>query len=136
MTGTHGVAFSASMAATIQTPRSGDVIIFGRVLTNIGNSYDSATGVFTCPQNGTYFISWGFRVSRHFGSASLNKNGYDIATATTGDDNLYNEEGSGSSVLQLQQGDKLTIRVRNLFVNSPDSINYLTPASFSGFSIL
>jgi hypothetical protein len=33
------------------------VLPFTSVITNVGNAYDSTTGIFTCPFDGDYFIS-------------------------------------------------------------------------------
>ena len=104
---------------------------FDTVLTNIGSAYDEHTGVFMCPQTGTYFITWSFRIGQHNGSALLYKNGNRIASAKSGDDDTWEEEGSGNVVVHLEHGDTLSVHVYN-----PSSIDFITPASFGGFSIL
>ena len=38
---------------------TGDLVIFDGVLANIGNYYDSETGIFTCSRNGTYVFTVG-----------------------------------------------------------------------------
>ena len=65
----------------------------------------------------------------------LYKNSNAVATATTGDDLHYNEEGFGNAVLNLLKGDTLLVRtsVRTDFgEGQPD---YMTPASFCGFNL-
>ena len=66
--GTNGVAFHASLSSAIDSPHNGHLMQFDNVLTNIGNGYNHNDGVFTCPQTGTYFITWSFRIERHQGS--------------------------------------------------------------------
>ena len=49
------MSFSAKLSTPGQVAYSaGDRIIFTNVISNVGNAYDSVTGIFTAPHNGTY----------------------------------------------------------------------------------
>ena len=50
------VTFSAKNPLDL-TPETNQIIVFQTVLQNEGNAYDSATGIFTAPVNGTFFFS-------------------------------------------------------------------------------
>ena len=50
------VAFSARIMGIIQF-NAGHKIVFNNVLSNVGNGYDSTTGIFTAPRNGTYTLT-------------------------------------------------------------------------------
>ena len=57
-TGFHvntSVAFSAVLT---QNVTSSGYVILNRVLTNEGNAYNSSNGVFTCPDDALYMITW------------------------------------------------------------------------------
>ena len=47
------VAFHAKLQSPLRT-KTATTLICDNIATNISNSYDSATGVFTCPVAGTY----------------------------------------------------------------------------------
>ena len=47
------ISFSARLEGRISY-NGGDKIVFPNVFTNVGDAYDSITGIFTAPHNGTY----------------------------------------------------------------------------------
>ena len=49
-------AFSAELEGDVSFS-AGEKIIFTKVPTNVGNSYDNETGIFTAPHNGTYLFT-------------------------------------------------------------------------------
>lgn len=51
------VAFSGSLTHAITTLGDKQVIVYDRVLTNVGNGYNPSLGHFTAPIKGNYFIS-------------------------------------------------------------------------------
>jgi hypothetical protein len=50
------IAFTAKLSSKISRHPI-DPVIFSTVLTNIGSSYNSTSGKFTCPMRGTYVIA-------------------------------------------------------------------------------
>ena len=50
------VAFTAALSST-QSPIDGETVIFDVIVTSVGNSYNSETGVFTCPVGGLYVFT-------------------------------------------------------------------------------
>lgn len=53
---TPTIVFNARQAAD-QSPEKYNVIVLQTVIQNIGNAYDSNTGIFTAPVNGTFMFS-------------------------------------------------------------------------------
>ena len=47
------VSFNAQMTGHVPL-NSGDKLLFDNVISNAGNGYNAATGIFTAPHNGTY----------------------------------------------------------------------------------
>ncbi|XP_030635283.1 complement C1q-like protein 2 [Chanos chanos] len=106
------VAFSASIGGHGDTgPFSTDItLVFRNVLTNIGSAYNPATGIFSVPTRGIYYISFFY----HGGTAnptrlSLFKNGQRIATASHHQGDGRAENGSNGVNLLLEAGDHLYI---------------------------
>ncbi|XP_060552963.1 hemicentin-1-like isoform X1 [Ruditapes philippinarum] len=51
------IVFKAKGITNKQNLGTGNTIIFGSILVNEGNAYDTSTGIFTAPVNGTYSFS-------------------------------------------------------------------------------
>ncbi|XP_031440610.1 complement C1q-like protein 2 [Clupea harengus] len=130
------VAFSASLAPSGEVyEKHSDTspnLVYKRIFTNTGNAYDSNTGSFTAPVKGIYFFSFStFGYHNFLSGAILTKNGqymvssYDPpATGDTGD------TGGNSVILQLEAGEKVTMR---LWKNSQVFDNLNGHNTFSGF---
>ncbi|CAJ1085917.1 cerebellin-1-like [Xyrichtys novacula] len=128
------VAFSAATGGgnkAIGPFSSATTLIFRKVFTNIGNTYNTDTGVFTAPVNGTYFFTLFHHAGgTHTASLSLIKNNeavvmtYDHPSTQDTADN-----GGNAVILQLQQGDHVNVRLdANAHVWGNDVIT-----TFSGF---
>ncbi|XP_038065208.1 otolin-1-like [Patiria miniata] len=126
------VAFSASLSSSF-TGNSGDVVVFDNIKTNIGDAYDSETGVFTCLTAGVYFFSvtiMGF-TSGPRPKAQLEINGQRIFYVRDSHSG-YNHQSSNSAVLVMASGD--TVRITNQS-SSGTSVRGYSYSSFSGFLI-
>lgn len=124
------VAFSAytrnSQAITSYTN-----IKFEEVWTNIGNGYDSSTGIFTAPRQGVYHITAviisvsGKRLHLHL----RHNNKYTAGSYVTGDGH---KTGTFDVVFSLQKADKVSVGSRGSYTVYSDSNAY---TSFSGHLI-
>lgn len=105
------VAFSAYLGHTIDNLVDDSTIKFDQVVTNVGNGYNPKTGVFTCPISGTYVFTWSVGMF-HPGYiyTYLIKNGDSVSFANTSDDD-YSSMTSQTSVLALNYGDVITVKV-------------------------
>lgn len=130
------VAFSAGLLASGagNTGPKGDLKIleYKKVFSNIGNAYDSDTGIFTAPVKGVYFFR--FYAHSHGGTTmavSLLKNG-ETQCSVHAWKPVGNGNGSNGVVLSLEIGDKINTQLwKNTWVYD-DSESY---TSFSGFLI-
>ncbi|XP_029590124.1 complement C1q-like protein 2 isoform X1 [Salmo trutta] len=105
------VAFSASLFPSSQHrgPFNIDTtLIFTNVITNIGQAYNSGTGVFAAPVRGVYYFTFTCN-SGTTGkvNAALLKNGKNMAVVIVKGN--VDSMGSNSVILQLNEGDHVNI---------------------------
>ncbi|XP_036374854.1 complement C1q subcomponent subunit B-like [Megalops cyprinoides] len=128
------VAFSATLfgAGSQHTGpfNTETTLIYKKVITDISNNYNPATGIFTAPVRGLYYFRFsGHAWGNHYMAVSLYKNEQRICSA-------YDEQRSGNAnssngvTLLLEEGDRVYMRLwtnRQIF---DDDGNHST---FSGF---
>ncbi|KAG5266315.1 hypothetical protein AALO_G00229610 [Alosa alosa] len=111
------VAFSTSFSVKtdkhIGPLKTDTTLLFDLVFTNVGNAYDTTTGLFTAPLKGVYQFNYhifagGDQGAGHGAGAKLFKNKDEVVTA-------YNHVAphdintSQSVILQLQEGDTVCL---------------------------
>ncbi|XP_041634954.1 complement C1q-like protein 4 [Cheilinus undulatus] len=108
-------------------------LIYRRVIVNIGNAYNEATGIFTAPVSGVYY----FNIFYHTGPThgvhlSIYKNSQlMVVTSEHGSSPDRNDTGGNSVFLQLQPGDHVYVRLAaNKYVWGSDH-----HTTFSGFLV-
>ncbi|XP_053199102.1 hyaluronan mediated motility receptor-like [Scomber japonicus] len=109
------VAFSATIIESKDVftgPQTGisKILIFNKVFTNIGNAYNSKTGLFTAPRKGVYHFSFmTFGYSTYTSGAILVKNGnYQVSTwEFKGPDS--SDTTSNTVILELNHKDTVNI---------------------------
>ncbi|XP_029981064.1 complement C1q-like protein 4 isoform X1 [Sphaeramia orbicularis] len=115
--GPSNVVFSASLVTTTdwtyEGPFDTDVtLIFKRVVTNVGNGYNSNTGIFTAPTKGVYYFSFTGCVGTSGKlNAALVKNS-ELISAIYDTRGTYGC-GSNSVTVQLEVSDTVFIRLWN-----------------------
>jgi len=100
------------------------VIKFNKAFVNQGGGYDTSTGVFTCPVNGTYYFSYDLLVlyvedGTTEAAAQLLLNDDPVTWSYTRDEDKASQTFAvigGRIGLQLKKGDK--VKVRNGYYNS------------------
>ncbi|XP_062400933.1 complement C1q-like protein 2 [Sardina pilchardus] len=126
------IAFSASVGGLgNRGPFNTDTnLVFKDVMTNVGNAFKPATGIFTAPVKGVYLFSLFERsLSPQPASMSLHKNDQMIASVgNRASQREGDENGSNGVTLQLEQGDQVYVRLLK------DSWVYDSTAHFTTFS--
>ncbi|XP_028261671.1 C1q-related factor-like [Parambassis ranga] len=110
------VVFSAktNASAAIGPYNKDTILVYGKVITNMGNAYNPDTGIFTAPVTGTYYFTFFYHAGgEQWSHLSLIKNSeiiLDSSDHRTADDEADN--GGNAVFLQLQRGDLVFVRLR------------------------
>ncbi|TRY98935.1 hypothetical protein DNTS_016990 [Danionella cerebrum] len=130
------IAFSAGLFSSgsqhIGPFETDTTLVFQKVFTNIGNGYDSNTGIFKAPANGVYFFRFYAHAQFHNHNqmaVSLYKDN-EIQCSVFATDNNGNANGSNGVVLSLVKDDAVFIKLLKKSWVFDDPLGY---TSFSGF---
>lgn len=104
---------------------------FDKIWSNIGNGYDSSTGIFTAPRQGVYHFSAHAvsAMSKNFYFRLLHNIELTARSFLTGDG--Y-KTGILDVILDLKKGDSVSVDSVSRYIMHSDSDNY---ATFSGYLI-
>ncbi|KAL0970098.1 hypothetical protein UPYG_G00237110 [Umbra pygmaea] len=131
------VAFSASLLSS-ESKHHGPFndetnLIFGKVLTNVGNAYNSATGVFTAPVRGVYYFRFtgNYFVGHDMGLSIFKGSQRMMSVYEYHSSGESNDHASNGVTLELEKGDVVYMRLWiNTWVFIDGRYDY---CSFSGF---
>lgn len=125
------VAFSAYRIYSQTFTGSGKNFKFDKIRSNIGNGYDSSTGIFTAPRQGVYhFTAYAVSVSgKHFYFRLLHNSELTARSYVTGDGH---KTGILDVILNLKKGDLVSVDSVSSYIMHSDPDNY---ATFSGYQI-
>ena len=129
------VAFSSVLTRNV-TQSSVDVAL-GKVLLNYGNAYDPVTGIFTCPDDLLYFLTWSgtsflgdCRLDLFLNAIAIK---YNYLTPTSSDESFGTSGTSTrSTIVRCSPGSKLSLRGAAI---SSTRILLADYTSFSGYQI-
>lgn len=135
-TETPKVAFSADLGhrGDLGPYNTEITLTFNNIFTNIGNSYNPTTGIFTAPVKGVYFFRFtvcGVQSSKSLGGF-LYKNNEKIVSVGQWRSHNQHRYASNAAVLQLDVGDVVSMKLLPGYTiyDSADNLS-----SFSGFLI-
>ncbi|KAK7162447.1 hypothetical protein R3I93_006677 [Phoxinus phoxinus] len=111
------VAFSATLSAFslkfIGPSANATTLVYENALTNIGNAYDTNTGIFTAPVKGVYYFNFVlFNVRGMSTGVRMLKNGHHVVSATDNPPEQDTEDTASNAVsLLLEEGDRINLEL-------------------------
>ena len=126
------IAFSAVKTRTLDDIAGKVTVIFNHVYTNIGDCYDSDSGIFTASIRGMYFLTMNAEASDHEDHEptrfDMRRGGHTFCSATFGPDTWMT--GGNSAVILLEQGQEVRVV---LVKGRLSSYTEFPISSFSGY---
>ncbi len=133
--GSHAIGFHANL--NDMTPYPEQIIVYGNVRLNLGNYYDSSSGVFVTPRAGLYYFSMHMRQVRIDSAADrlqVQKNGVAQCTGSTDSESTTHvlRTSTCNVILHLETGDEVSV-----YAPADADSEFLdeTANSFNGFFI-
>nr|XP_021323416.1 uncharacterized protein LOC100007164 isoform X1 [Danio rerio]XP_021326942.1 uncharacterized protein LOC100007164 isoform X1 [Danio rerio] len=112
------VAFSASLLSSHNIKYIGPyaedtMIVYGKIFTNIGNAYNTTTGIFSAPVKGVYFFNLVlFTHDALSAGVKLLKNDDHVVGVTDNPPTEDKEDTASNSVsLLLEEGDQISVKL-------------------------
>ena len=105
------VGFTASASTGDTLYESGDVIVFGDVISNFGGHYNPEISTFICPWDGVYLFSVNVQgYSSHYMHIDLMRNDVQLADILIDDISGTYNRGSTTMVINCASGDVVWVR--------------------------
>ena len=102
------VGFFASYSGYAVAPTIGNPMIFNTVPYKTDDSYSTSTGIYTCPQNGTYYFRTTVTGDQDPSALSISVNGQVISSSYAYDDYNLNQ-ATAYAIVQLNAGDEVSV---------------------------
>lgn len=111
----ESVAFYAYISSTVPASTPHHILVFDKVITDVGNAYHSHMGTFIAPNSGLYVFTWTIRCySNNYHSAELLADNNIVNVIYLGPGNAIDGTVTGTAVVHVNQGDDVFIRTGRL----------------------
>jgi len=108
---TTRVAFYAALQQLIPITQGSQTIVFDNVMTNIGNAYDSTTGVFTASTDGVYVFSATIKSSSQGNGYFYFYKNHHFFSCLMWDEEQRSVSTAETIVMELRKGDQIHVSV-------------------------
>ena len=126
------VGFSARVSQHLTNLAANQRIVFGTLVSNIGNYYNNLTGIFYAPVSGTYMFYVNILAEPgHYIETELLANGNLLAEIYSGGAVKYDGPGSNLVIVHLAQGDQVWVKVHVAY--SSNMAVHCCWSTFSGY---
>ncbi|XP_063417730.1 complement C1q tumor necrosis factor-related protein 3-like [Mytilus trossulus] len=134
ITNEHVVAFYAYLSTQELNPSTHHTLIYDVAKTNVGNGYNSVTGIFTAPTAGTYVFTWVTRMYEAGHSTEILVNNVVFGTSYIRIGHTNDVSVSGTIVAQINKGDSVFVRVHSTLAGNGNILsNQYGRSSFAGW---
>lgn len=130
---TSNVAFSAALGSSMGPFEQDTPLKYQRILSNIGNGYNPATGIFTAMMRGVYYFSYTMynnNSGQPSSIVSLMMNSQRVVSTWGTVSNDSHDSATNAAVLQLEAGDSVFVQLYAKRIMYDNGFYYNT---FSGF---
>ncbi|KAK3105173.1 hypothetical protein FSP39_018898, partial [Pinctada imbricata] len=104
------IAFYAYMTKNFQSKGPSTTLIFDKTHTNVYNSYNNKTGVYTVPKSGIYVFNWMIREYKSQHSVELVRNSEVLGATFKRAEEFDDDVVSGTVVSEVREGDSVFLR--------------------------
>lgn len=103
------------MSSHVPASTSHHILVFNKVITDVGNAYYSHMGTFIAPKSGLYVFTWSIRINgNNYHSAELLADNNIVNVIYLGPGNAIDGTVTGTAVVHVNQGDDVFIRTGRL----------------------
>ena len=111
----ESVAFFAHFSSITPAGINHHILVFDKVITNVGNAYHSHTGTFIAPRSGLYVFTWTIRLyGPIYHSTELLVDNNVVHVAFLRPSVPFDGSVTGTAVVHVNQGDDACIRTGTL----------------------
>ena len=132
----ESVAFFAYFSTSNSASSPHHILVFDKVITNIGNAYHAHMGTFIAPRSGVYVFIWTVRMNgnRYHTTELLHDNNV-INSIYLNPFNTIDGTVTGTAVVHVNQGDDVLIRT-GTFSNGDILSDAAGRSSFAGWILM
>lgn len=107
----ESVAFYAYISSTVPASTPHHILVFDKVITDVGNAYHPHMGTFIAPKTGLYVFTWTIRCNQNnYHSAELLVDNNIVNVISLYPGNAIDGTVTGTAVVRVNQGDDVFIR--------------------------
>lgn len=107
----ESVAFYAYISSTVPASTPHHILVFDKVITDVGNAYHPHMGTFIAPKTGLYVFTWTIRCNQNnYHSAELLADNNIVNVIYLYPGNAIDGTVTGTAVVRVNQGDDVFIR--------------------------
>lgn len=132
----ESVAFNAYISSYVPASTPHHILVFDKVITDVGNAYHPHMGTFIAPKSGLYVFTWSIRCNGiNYHSAELMADNNIVNVIYLAPGSAIDGTVTGTAVVHVDQGDDVFIRT-GLLSNGNILSDVNGRSSFAGWILM